>query len=277
MVEMDRKRFFGRALWVVNLLTLFGLCAWIAWDGQFSDSASMFRAKLIRQFGDGTIPGLPVPQLTARLLGLGLVGVLALGSAIGIFVSLFLGSRAHRRVRSWLAFTVLVSAWLTLSVTWRELAWQSQIVRLKWNLTGFEAVAESLRTDWPAADGERMDIGPFMAYPHGSPRVLLLLSPPTIVQSTVTISAIEHSASGGLRFQLTGNESGAWLEWHPSGSVPESFVGGLMTDYHLERSAPLATDWFLVRYRNTALRDVKFESGAAEISVPSLPRRDLPP
>jgi hypothetical protein len=277
MAELDRKRFVGRALWLVNLLTLFGLCAWIAWDGQFSEAASRLPAKLIRPFDRVVTLGWPVPQHTARLLGLTIVGVLALVSTIGIFISLFLGSRAHRRVRSWLAFTVLVSAWLTVSVTWRELAWQSQIVRMKWDLTGFEAVADLLRTDWPDADGERSGIGPFMAYPHGSPRVLLLLTTPALTPSNVSICAIEHSASGGVRFQLAGNESGAWLEWQPPPSVPESFLGGLLTEYRLERAAPLGGGWFLVRYRDTTFRDVRFESGAAEISVPSLPRRDPPP
>ena len=129
MAELDRKRLVGRALWGVNLLTFFGLCAWIAWDGQFSEAASMLPAKLGRRLDEVVALGWPVSQHTARLLGLALAGVLALGSTIGIFASLFLGSRAHRRVRSWLAFTVLVSAWLALAVSWRELAWQSQTVR----------------------------------------------------------------------------------------------------------------------------------------------------
>jgi gas vesicle protein len=45
-----------------------------------------------------------------------------LGGAIGVFAGLFLGPRSHRRLRSWLAFTVLVAAWLTLFVSWQELA-----------------------------------------------------------------------------------------------------------------------------------------------------------
>jgi hypothetical protein len=154
-------------------------------------------------------------------------------------------------VASWLAFTFLVAVWLTLAVSWRELSWQSQVVRVRRQLSGFESVAALLRSDWPDSDGERDEIGPFMAYPRGRPRTLLLLTSPTIAHASASISAIERATTGGLRFQLTGSEPDAWLEWHPWGSVPDSFRGGLMTDYVLERSAPLSRGWFVVRYRET--------------------------
>ena len=224
MAELDRKRLVGRALWGVNLLTFFGLCAWIAWDGQFSEAASMLPAKLGRRLDEVVTLGWPVSQHTARLLGLALAGVLALGSTIGIFASLFLGSRAHRRVRSWLAFTVLVSAWLALAVSWRELAWQSQTVRLKWNLTGFEAVADTLRTDWPAADGERMGVGPFMAYPHGNPSMLMLLTTPDVAQTSALFAAIEALASWrtavSISEQRIGRLDGVASSWIHARIIP---------------------------------------------------------
>jgi hypothetical protein len=123
---------------------------------------------------------------------------------------------------------------------------------MRWQLDGFESVAASLRADWPDSDGERDDIGPFMAYPRGGPRTLLLLTTPEIADVRTSISAIERATTGGLRFQLTGSEPDAWLEWHPIGSMPESFRGGLMTNYILERSAPLGGGWFVVRYRETS-------------------------
>jgi hypothetical protein len=249
MADLDRKRLVGRALWVVNLLSFVGLCAWIAWDGQFAEAASRLPARIYQAFDNWTFSGSLVPaQHTARKLVLLFVAVLAVGSAMGVFAGLFLGSRSHRRVRSWLVFTILVSAWLTLGVTWRDMAWHAQKLRMQSRLSGLDSVAASLLSDWPAADGERPEIGPFMAYPQGAPGMLLLLTTPKIGHRDVAISGIEKSASGGLRFQLAGSESGSWLEWHPAGTKPESFRGGLMTQYQLERFAPLADGWFLVRY-----------------------------
>jgi hypothetical protein len=62
-------------------------------------------------------------------------------------------------------------------------------------------------------------------------------------------SAIERSEAGGLRFELAGPEGGAWVEWHPAGERPASFVGGLETRYELARSADLGEGWFVARYR----------------------------
>jgi hypothetical protein len=240
----------GWLFWLTNVLAFAGLCTWILIDGQFSQALWSLPGEYFQRFA-GEFNG-NSSQSATRARFLEMLGALALGSAMGIFSSLLLGARTHRGVRSWLGFTVLVAAWLTLAVSWRDLAWHSQALRMKWRLSGLDSVADSLLTDWPAADGEHPVIGPFVAYPHGAPSMLLLLTTPEIGHAGVEISAIERSATtDGLRFQLTGNEWGPWLEWHPPGSVPESFRGGLMTQYQLERAANLADGWFLARYRES--------------------------
>jgi hypothetical protein len=241
------------SLWVVNLLTYAAICAWILFDGRFPQNVDLLRA-IVRELlaGDGNQSLSWDPNRVMYLVLPGvLLGLFAMVSGIGVFVCLFVGARAHRRVRSWLAFTVLVAAWLTLAVTWREMAWQGQMLRLQWRLSGLDSVASVLLAEWPSVDGERPEIGQFMAYPQGDPKMLLLLTTPKIGHADVAISGIEKSSLGGLRFQLAGSESGAWLEWHPRETKPESFRGGLQTRYQLERSAPLADGWFLVRYRES--------------------------
>ena len=69
------------------------------------------------------------------------------------------------------------------------------------------------------------------------------------VGSSNAISAIERSDAGGLRFELADGDAGAWLEWHPAGEAPASFVGGLQGAYELVRASDLADGWFLARYR----------------------------
>ena len=171
--------------------------------------------------------------------------IAALATAAGIFIALFAGSHAHRRLRSWFAFTLLVAAWLAVVVGWRELAWQGQRLRLRMDLDTFDTLAHSLRQDWPQTDGERSGLGSFMAYPQGTPQMLLVLKP----QSDPPVSAVERADDGTLGFELRDDESGAWLEWHPKGSMPQTFVGGLEAEYDLGRAAPLGRGWYLVRYR----------------------------
>jgi hypothetical protein len=60
---------------------------------------------------------------------------------------------------------------------------------------------------------------------------------------------VERSEDGSLGFELRGDHSGAWLEWHPAGSTPRAFVGGLESKYNFRRAAPLGRGWYLVRYR----------------------------
>jgi hypothetical protein len=242
----------GWSFWIVNLLALAGVCGWIFVDGQFPQLVDISRLLVSRLLdGDWSQNMAWVPS---RLTYLALLGLLAVGSGIGSFVCLFVGAKVHRSVRSWLAFTMLVAAWLTLGVTWREMAWHSQASRMKRQLSGLDFVVKSLQADAPTADSERPDLGPYMAYPHGDPRTLLLVTTPAIGDAGVRIRAVELAAKGGVRFQLAGGESGAWLEWHPPGTSPNSFQGGLMTEYQLERSAPLSDGWFLVQYREFGMR-----------------------
>jgi hypothetical protein len=231
----------------VNLLAFAAICVWILIDGRFPQNAYIFRV-VVRGLlnGDRILAWVPTP-----VLYLALVGLTAIGSGIGIFGSLFFGAKTHRRLRTWLAFTMLAAAWLTLGVTWRDMAWHSQKARMRSRLGGLDSVAASLLADWPTGDREHPELGPFMAYPQGDPAMLLLLTTPKIGHAEVAISGVEKSATGVLRFQLAGSESGAWLEWHPPETNPESFRGGLMTQYQLERSAPLANGWYLTRYRES--------------------------
>jgi hypothetical protein len=177
------------------------------------------------------------------VLGLVLLG--AVGSLLGSFLGLFLGADENRRVRSWLGFTALLALWLTLLVGWREIAWQGQRLRARMSLSELDAIAVALHEDWPTSDGGLHGLGSYMAYPQGAPRMLMILSP----ESIPPVSSVERSEDGALRFELRADPGDGWLEWHPDGSTPKGFVGGLDQQYGFDRSAPLGRGWYLVRYR----------------------------
>jgi len=237
----------GWALWIVNIATFIGLVAWIFCDGQFASSTDMLRVRAISVLERGTGAG-AYTWYAGRVLLLTIAVIAAAVSSIGIFLSLFVGAHPHRRVRSWFAFTLLVAAWLTLLGSWHELAWHGQTFRMQRRLAGFETIAESLRSDWPTIDGERTHMGQFMAYPIGRPMMLMMLTKPDVPGTATSFATVEHGDDGTLRFELTGDEPDGWLEWHPAGSVPKSFVGGLQDERKLDRYAPLADGWYLARY-----------------------------
>lgn len=233
----------GRAMWIANLVALGVMTAWIVLDAKFPATAHVQKGQM------HALAGYTIterwPQLGPRVAMLWIVLIVGVISTIGIFITLFVGAARYRGLRSWLAFTFLIAAWLTLLVAGREFAWQGQRLRLRLSLSEFDAIAASLRDDWPATDGERAGLGTFMAYPQGQPRMLMMLTSET----DPPIAAVERSDDGALGFELRGDELGAWLEWHPAGSTPRAFTGGLESEYDFGRAAPLGRGWYLVRYR----------------------------
>lgn len=241
----DYSLIVGWTLWYLNTALLIGLVLWIFNDPQFPGAARWVAAKVhwlrggvVASVGDVAQPGW-------RLIVLWTTIVAATTSLMLLGATLFFGAAAHRSLRSWLSYTLLVAAWLMVLVAWREFAWQGQRWRLRSTVNEFDAIAKSLRETWPAQDGQRAGLGSFMAYPQGTPRMLMML----VSETDPQIAAIERSADGSLGFEIRGEEPGTWLEWHPAGSAPKTFVGGLEAEYDLGRTAPLGRGWYLVRYR----------------------------
>ncbi len=235
----------GRALWCANLLLLAALALWIFFDPRFPAAAQLVAAKMhVLRGGPAAVAG-DRSAIGWRLPALWTAIAAAIITTLLLLVTLFVGSSTHRRLRSWLAFTMLVAAWLMLLVSWREFAWQGQRLRLRGMVAEFEPIAKSLRENWPTKDGERAGLGSYMAYPQGKPRMLMML----VSESDPQVSAIERSDDGALGFELRGEENGTWLEWHPVGSTPKTFVGGLEAEYDFGRTSPLGRGWYLVRYR----------------------------
>jgi hypothetical protein len=232
------------AYWILNIAALCILAGWIFSDGRFVDAGLRGDPTTVLQF----INQLPFPTAASGRLIAILLGVAGL-AAMGIVGGLFLGPPSRRRIRSWLTTTALVVLWLTLWLKWPALAWEGQALRVERQLDEFRTMAASLSEDWPTIDGERPYLGVFRTYPIDKPSVLMLMTRQDVPGTGLSFSMVERSDDGALRFQLTGNESGAWLEWHPANDQPASFVGGLEQSYDIQRYTALGDDWFLVRYK----------------------------
>jgi hypothetical protein len=136
---------------------------------------------------------------------------------------------------------------LGLAVSWQSLAAAGQQWRLGRQLDSFASLANHLQTEWPKSDSHLAGLGAFNAYPIGRPRTLLVIAAEQLADSS-PIAAVERSDAGALRFELAGDEAGAWLEWHPPGSQPASFTGGLEDERQLIDAAALNDGWYLTHY-----------------------------
>lgn len=234
----------GWTLWGASLIALAVLVAWAASDVLFGPAVIAQQAQLyaLTHPAATVTPPRQLGNRVALLWGLTAVGAVSLA---GIFVMLFAGAITHRRVRSWFAYTLLVAAWLAFCVAWPEVAWQSQRLSSWSRLGTFDALANSLRADWPVDDGNRLSLGSYMAYPKGDPRSLMVLK-----SGSTPILAVERTDDGALRFELRDAEPGTWVEWQSAKSVPHDFTGGLEQEYRVQRYSPLGRGWYLVRYQS---------------------------
>jgi len=241
-------------LWLVNTGVLLLLAGWIVWDARFSSTWD----HLELQMGwseDGSNLDEFANSLAAqwKIFALGFMLVVGTVSLTMLALGMTLGSRGHRTLASWMVVLSLACCWLGLINGWDELIWTGKRLRIDSKVAVFEPLAQSLNQDWPQVDGQRDNLGPFMAYPAGQAKTLILLTTPPMAESGPTFSSIERSDAGGIRFQLSGKERGVWLEWHPPGNEPESFVGGLLEPHHLSRMVSLGDGWFLARYDQAAI------------------------
>jgi hypothetical protein len=245
---------------VLNLSLFAGLGAWIAADGQFREPVLGQRVGETAQADGGfqiTAANWAADLSPGRRQALASIGWGVAATLAAMAVGLFLGAARQRRLRSWLALTAVCAAWLGLWVLWPELAWAGKRWRVSRDLGDFAPIVRELRHDWPRADDVSPAIGPFQAYPNGAPTILMPLLKPSGRENHAPFSVVERSRDGALRFELVGNESGAWLEWHPRSSAPASFTGGLETRYELVRSSRLGDGWYLTRYRTNGLAQLE--------------------
>lgn len=236
-------------LWSINAAALLLLAGWIIWDARFSSTWNQLEYEFglaadtskLDEFASTFLLKWKIYLLAGSL-------TVAAVSLMLMTIGLTMGARGHRALASWMVALSLGCCWLGLATGWSEMVWVGKRLRIDSHLAAFQDVTQSLKHDWPNEDGERSPLGPFMAYPAGAPKTLILLTTPALSKQGLTFSSIERSDHGGIRYQLSGKERGVWLEWHPGREQPASFVGGLLEPHYLQRTISLGDGWFLTRY-----------------------------
>jgi hypothetical protein len=234
--------------WTVNALLLAAAFAWVYSDGKSRATIELLLRKT--SFDEPvSISGI----FDSLRLGLNMffstcAAAIALLTLLVMFGGLFVGGQRFRSTRTWLLFTALVAGWHGFIVSWPEVYWRGQQRRVTPVLAEAEQLARYLDAHWPVEDGELEDVGPFLAYPKGAPTILLPLRWITFPDTSLRFSAVENSIDGTIRFELAGDETGAWLEWRRDEREPTDFSSGLETRYKIGRKQQLAPHWYLVHY-----------------------------
>jgi hypothetical protein len=230
-------------------MLLVAAVAWIYFDGRSQVTVDLLREQLGLQSPRLETQTLTVHSRALAATTLVAVSVVAGMTLLGMFLGLFIGQRRFRTLRTWLLFTFLVCGWLGFVMTGPDIHWYGQQRRMAAVLAPVESMAQRLNATWPNEDGDLPEIGPYLAYPKGAPTLVLPLQWIHFPDTNLRFSAIERTTSGVIRFELTGSEAGAWLEWRADDHAPGPFKSGLETHYNVGRHARLAPHWFLVRYQ----------------------------
>ena len=237
--------------WMLNAALLVAAFAWIYCDGRslgHIEAIADWLGITPRTASTRLLSPSRTVVIPPAALGLGV----ALLTLLAMFSSLFIGQSRFRTTRWWLVFMGVACGWLGMLTTWPEVYWRGQQHRLQAHLEAAANVVEIVTATWPATDGEIAGVGAFLAYPREAPGTLLMLGASPSPGSEFQFSAIERSPDGAVRLELAGSEAGAWLEWRPDETRPQSFLGGLQTSYLLSQFKQLAPGWYLVRYRDAA-------------------------
>lgn len=234
-------------IWCINLLMVGGLVGWLYLDPRFDASIDWWRYHT----GEGTfdlIGNMSDWQwLTLRNAAAIILLAIATVSIVVVSYRVTMGRRHDRNTRNWLLLTSIFAMWMAILLGWQDITWLGKQHRILSMLSAFDPVVEKLRTEWPREDGELDLIGPFMAYPVGSPKTLILLTLPELQMPSTTVAVIE-GGTDVIRFELVGTEHGDWIEWHPDDSQPRDFISGLYETYRLQKSRQLTPNWHLARY-----------------------------
>ncbi len=241
-----------RMLWTSQLAALGTMVLWTAADPVLG----VLVDRLLRL----PLPSINYAEWVARFGQLRLSFVAALLCVVllslGAILIGMLGRSAQRSslksLRGMIALTAIMALWCGYAIHHPTIAWQGKRVRVAWRIGELETLAQPLRARFPAADGELPRLGPFMAYPFGTPTILILLKAPCIGSGDLCVGAVQRGDQGDIKFQLTGADGGDWAEWHPEASQPRSFIGGLGDHHQLASSLRLGKGWYLVRYHDAA-------------------------
>jgi hypothetical protein len=244
-----------KAAWLLNVSLLIVLVVWMWNDRRFTDQ---YPRQLALSGSIRTLPGQPPPKtrefwpsgVRLRWIAARVLASVAAVTFFAIVAGLFFGDAQHRRLRLWFMLLTLAATWLAVATSYDDISWTSSTWSLSKRVSDLDQrYAEPLRREWPSKDGSSPQFGSYTAHPSAQPTLLWLTNTPhEFNQEGWGFDCVTRASTGALRFSLSGEYSGLNLEWHPTGSTPQSYVDGWNSPHTLRRVRRLEPNWYATKY-----------------------------
>ncbi len=230
-------------LWGLQLTALGSLLLWLLLDGYLAQLTLRLTASV--QNGQ-----LSSQQAWPRIVGLSLLSLAFwIGWIVGI-AALLAGWIRQAGIKYIVGLTTSMALWLAILSNWNAIVEAGQSWRFRSERQQIRKFAAEIDQQWKALcrDPDQKLLPEFNAYPLYEPTLLIFLGHHTIPGTDIAYNAIERSESHTVRFELTGSNSGWWLEVHTDQLPPTNFIGGLEESFSVMRARPISDSVFLVHY-----------------------------
>lgn len=230
-------------LWGLQLTALVSLVVWMLIDGYLAQlslrlTASVQNSQLASQ------------QAWPRIVGLSLLSLAFWSGWIIGLAALITGWIRQAGIKYIVALMTSMALWLAVLSNWNAIVEAGQSWRFRSERQQIRMFATEIDQQWKelCRDPDQKLLPEFNAYPLYEPTLLIFLGHHTVPGTDIAYNAIERSESHTVRFELTGSNSGWWLEVHTDQLPPTNFIGGLEESFSVLRSRPVSDSVFLVNY-----------------------------
>ena len=235
----------------VSVVTLLMFVLWVVLDASFGQMVRFVKGGFDVVAG----AGYAWDALALRIAGLFFLASSAVAAFATLVVRQVVGEKTGRSICAMLLLTTIVAGWLGLFTAYGTIERIGEYVRLKRDLHKFKNAAGKLLKRWPTENGSLPEAGQYLAFPLKHPDTILIqgvVARGCPFRETIGFF-VNNTPNGGLRFSLYGKDEQDWVEYHPDGQGPQSFVlSARDMELRLERVVKLEKYWYWTRYSEDA-------------------------
>ena len=237
--------------WGLSLMMPLIFFAWLFYDGYASRSLFGTWVDLLDIRNRE-----PLSQslIGPRLLWVQFIAIVTSSLSTVTLLGFLFGPKQFRGLRSLLGFMLLSGGWLLMLTQWDRIHYLGRTIFVSSESRHVAEFADRVNRNWNALvsniDNEcQVDLSSFNAYPIYNPTMLMFLGDQSIPNSPLMFRAIEREESQAIRFELSGENLGYWIERRYDREEPNDFVGGLAESYRVGKYRKIADQLYLVDYR----------------------------
>jgi hypothetical protein len=225
--------------------------AWLLYDGYASRSLSGTWVDLLSiRDREPLSPSLMGP----RLLWVQFIAIVTIAASVVTLLGFLIGPKPFSGLKCLLGFVLLSGGWLVMLTQWDRIHYLGRAAFVTATSSTVAEFADRINRNWNALvtnmDNDcQMELSSFNAYPIYDPKMMMFLGDQSIPNSPLLFRAIERDKDQAIRFELSGENLGYWIERRYDRKEPTDFVGGLAEAYRVGKYRRIADQLYLVDYR----------------------------